>query len=168
MTYLLTVKPDSCLASFFEHMRQQHYPVALNRVPAHIMAFHQLPEEHLLQVRRDCTDIANTTGCLKVVVEGIRFLGRGNAYHLVFDHDFYHRLKKRWHTFLIAQDQHRWQPHMTFQNKVSPADAKALYHQTQSLFAPRHGTLIGLTLWHYDAGYWQHVNDFYFKTTVDN
>lgn len=163
MTYLLTLQLDANLQHFFEQQRQCYFPKHLNRVPAHVMLFHQLPLLHKQRISNDCAAIAAITSVLAVYVIGIRCLGRGNAYVLkMANHRVYLDLKRKWQQWLIPQDLQPWVPHVTVQNKVSPQEAKKLYSDLNTDFQPLEGTATGITLWRYHEGDWEWVDDYPF------
>jgi hypothetical protein len=53
-----------------------------------------------------------------------------------------------------AQDDQPWRPHVTVQNKVSPALARQLYEELGSDFSLRSGSITGPLLWEYLGGPW--------------
>jgi hypothetical protein len=44
MITILTLQLDPTAQAHFEALRQQHFPPALNHIPAHLTLFHQLPD----------------------------------------------------------------------------------------------------------------------------
>ena len=55
---------------------------------------------------------------------------------------------------LSAQDAGGWRPHVTIQNKVSPAEARALLRTLEADFTPRPVQIAGLASWWYRGGPW--------------
>ena len=97
---------------------------------------------------------------------GLRFLGRGVAFGLESAPLLHLRdgLRKRWTERLTPQDRQKWRPHVTIQNKVEPAVAKALYARLSAAFEPYAVTATGLALWIYRGGPWEEAGVFPFKT----
>lgn len=164
MTLLLTITPEPALQDIFEQQRQRYYPKKHNRVPAHIIFFHQLPELHLETIMNYCQAIARETSVIPVTVTGLMSLGRGVAFELRFDKTIFFQLKNQFEPWLIPQDQQTFKPHVTIQNKVNPEQAKTLLTSLQSTFTPFSGMLVSLSLWYYREGLWEHHQDFIFQT----
>ena len=71
--------------------------------------------------------------------------------------DIRRNLADGWQDWLSPQDAQKYQPHITFQNKVDADTAKAVYNQEREKFTPFQFNLIGLDLWTYEGGPWAHV-----------
>lgn len=90
---------------------------------------------------------------------GLINLGRGVAFRIespgltvIRDH-----IADRFATTLIPQDRAGWRAHITVQNKVAPAEGRALLDALSRDFQPRPIALSGLALWRYLGGPWQAV-----------
>lgn len=57
---------------------------------------------------------------------------------------------------LTPQDQAGWRPHVTIQNKVAPAEAKALMASLGG-FRARPLAVVGLAAWRYLGGPWEPI-----------
>lgn len=66
-------------------------------------------------------------------------------------------LARRWSPWLTRQDAQPFSAHVTVQNKVEPAVAKALVAVLQAGFAPWTLTATGVHVWRYLDGPWEHV-----------
>jgi len=64
---------------------------------------------------------------------------------------------------LTPQDQGRWTPHVTIQNKVEPRLARALVREMRANFEPRPIEITGLQLVRYVDGEWEPVARFAFR-----
>ncbi|MGG8914039.1 2'-5' RNA ligase family protein, partial [Escherichia coli] len=53
------------------------------------------------------------------------------------------------------QDRAGWRPHVTVQNKVEPAVAKALQAELERDFLARRVEIVGLATWWYRGGPWE-------------
>ena len=126
MTTILTLKMDDASQASFEALRQQYYPVELNRIAAHLTLFHTLPatDEVRAWLQQECAVLPS----FAMQVTGLRSLGRGVAFRLESAElgALQRRLAGRFAEHLSAQDRQRIQPHVVVQNKVSGAEAKAL------------------------------------------
>ena len=96
-----------------------------------------------------------------VEVTGLRFLGRGVAYALRSGElaDLRNGLAAAWEPWLTPQDRQRHAPHVTVQNKVDPAVARALHDRLTAEFMPWSARARGLGLWRYLGGPWEPVNE---------
>ena len=101
-----------------------------------------------------------------VAVTGVRFLGRGVAYTLHSPEvaAVRSRLAAAWQPWLTPQDRQRHAPHVTVQNKVDPAVARALHDRLLADFAPHTAHARGLGLWRYLGGPWEPVAELGFRT----
>ena len=93
---------------------------------------------------------------------GVRSLGRGVAFVLESPRlgALRAELARRWGAWLTPQDRQAFRPHVTVQNKVSPADARALLERLQAGFAPFAVEGRALALWHYRGGPWEAAGRF--------
>ena len=64
---------------------------------------------------------------------------------------------------LTPQDQARPRLHITVQNKVEPAVAKALYAELNASFRPRPLSVTGLSPYYYRGGPWEAIQDWSFS-----
>lgn len=89
-----------------------------------------------------------------MLVSGLMKLGRGVAYKIESDeaHAVRNALAERFNPWLIKQDRQGFRPHVTIQNKVSPAEASGLYEHLSSDFEPFKIKAEGLQLWLYEGG----------------
>jgi hypothetical protein len=89
----------------------------------------------------------------------VRFLGRGVAYTLASTGltELRRDLAVAWEPWLTPQDRQRHAPHVTVQNKVDPAVARALHARLSAAFEPGTVAARGLGLWRYLGGPWEPV-----------
>ena len=66
-----------------------------------------------------------------------------------------------WRDRLTAQDRQGYRPHVTIQNKVTPAEARTTQERLLDVL-PIAGELQGLRLWHYRGGPWDEAGRFAF------
>src|SRR3546814_2281729 len=81
-------------------------------------------------------------------------LGRGVAYRVESPEltALRDELAEAFAGLLVPQDQGRPRFHITVQNKVEPAEAKALADELRRAFRPRPLAIAGLAAWHYRGG----------------
>jgi 2'-5' RNA ligase len=153
---VMTLQFDARSAGFFERQRQAYFPPPLNRVPAHLTLFHNLPGQELAAIVEAAAGLAGRTAPFPIAVAEIVSLGRGVAYRLhspALDR-LRADLAERFAPWLTGQDRERLRPHVTVQNQVDPAIAAATRAALASAFTPFSVTAEGLQLWHYRGGPW--------------
>ena len=101
---------------------------------------------------------------LPLRLTGVMPLGRGTALRLEAPEALAlrARLAAGWASWLSAQDRQGWRPHVTVQNKVGPAEARALQEELRAGFAPWAAVAEGLLLWRYRGGPWEEAGRFGF------
>ncbi len=156
----MTLLLEEAAQQRFDRLREQHFPRERNHLAAHVTLFHALPGEHLDAVRADLATAADRPG-FDVAVTGVRFLGRGVAYSLESPEGVALRagLVQTWQPWLTPQDRQKHSPHVTVQNKVQPAVARALHERLLAEFAPWTARARGLGLWRYLGGPWEPVGE---------
>ena len=149
---------------WLQQMRRDNYPPALNRVPAHLTLFHALPPSAEAEVRSILSCIAKGVAP-KAILEAPYSLGNGVAYRIRSPglHSVRDEIAERFHGLLTAQDSAGWRPHVTVQNKVSSAAARALLAQLLSGFEARPLGIRGLSLDRYAGGPWEPIAKFPFR-----
>jgi 2'-5' RNA ligase len=148
----------------FDRLRAAHFPPERNHLAAHVTLFHALPGEHLAQVDADLAAAAARPP-FGVDVTGLRMLGRGVAYTLASAELAQLRagLVAAWAPWLTPQDRQRHAPHVTVQNKVEPAVARALHADLSAAFLPETVPARGLGMWRYLGGPWEPLAEHAFR-----
>ena len=154
----LTIDPDQ--QRRFDELRRTHFPRARTVIGAHVTLFHALPGELQAEVLAELRH-AGTRAAFDVEVTDVVSLGRGVAYRLQSRElaDVHAHLRRRFADVLTAQDAQPFRPHITVQNKVDPATAKATLAELAAAFAPHPVRATGLALWRYVDGPWEPVAD---------
>ena len=152
----------------FEHtnrLRERFFPTALNQVPAHITLFHHLPGSETAEITDQLEHQCCNFAPFSLQVSGLQHLGRGVAYRISSEDllRLHRHLAQSFSPWLTRQDQQKYRPHLTIQNKVSPAESKELLSQLEAQFAPFQMTAVGLHLWQYLNGPWQLFQTFRFS-----
>jgi 2'-5' RNA ligase len=164
---ILTLKLDQQTFSYFDQLRQQHFPRERNVLPAHITLFHKLPGDQALTIQETLQTICSHTPVLSLTFSTVRFLGQGvaievNCPNLV---QLRQQLANGWSSWLTRQDQQGYRPHITIQNKTTPDNARQLYDQLSKNWTPLTGYGEGLLLWYYKGGPWELAGEFAFDLT---
>lgn len=161
---ILTLALDAASFERFDGLRRAHFPAALNKVPAHVTLFHQLPGEFEAEIAHALRAVAAGQPPFAVRVTGLRNMGRGVAYQLASSEldALRRRLAEPWRPWLTPQDAQGFRPHVTVQNKVEPAAAKALLAELTARFTPFDVTAEGLLLHRYEGGPWSPAGAFPF------
>jgi hypothetical protein len=162
---ILTALLEPQAQARFEALRRAHYPAALNQVPAHVSLFHHLPGSELAAVKRRLQALCGPLPSPVVDVVGLKSLGRGVAFRLRSDEldDVRAELAAGWSTLLIPQDRAGFQAHVTVQNKVTSAEARATLQALAAGFVPFQTRAIAVAIWRYCDGPWQALGQVAFR-----
>jgi 2'-5' RNA ligase len=156
---IVTAALDPAAQAYFDRLRTEHFPPDRNFLAAHVTLFHALPGEYVVRIRARLERAVSRPGPDVEVCE-VCFLGRGVAYGLrSADLEAVRaELAADWRSWLSPQDAQRWRPHITVQNKVAPAQARALQAELAEGFQPLSVKAAGLLLWRYEGGPWSPVS----------
>ncbi|MEO9139205.1 MAG: 2'-5' RNA ligase family protein [Jatrophihabitans sp.] len=159
---VITLAVDDVAQQHFDAERTRLFPVGRTQVGAHVTLFHAVPGELEAQVRNDLVQACGPR--FPVGVAGVLPLGRGAAYALASPElaRRHRALQRQWWPYLTAQDQQGFRPHVTVQNKVSPAEARATLALLRRAFRPYEISATGFVLWRYDDGPWTELARFEF------
>ncbi len=164
MALILSLQLDAASQDDFNRLRVQYFPPALNRIAAHVTLFHHLPDAHLGAIAGELNARPSAHAPIPIETRGLRNLGRGVAFHLKSPPLITLRngLAKTWWDWLTPQDRQKYRPHITVQNKVSPELARVTLAELQKHPLPAPALGVGLQLWTYLDGPWQHLQTFPF------
>lgn len=154
---ILTLALDQATHERLDTLRRAHFPPQRNHLPAHLTLFHHLPGEHAGEIEAAIAADCGAQGPVALTAAPPVLLGRGVAYPFVAPAllALRTRLAAVWEPWLTPQDRQPFRPHVTVQNKVSPAEARALYDALRARFTPFEATSEGLLLWWYRSGPWE-------------
>jgi hypothetical protein len=95
----------------------------------------------------------------------LKSLGRGVAFQLRTPELDAVRaeLAEGWQTLLIPQDRTGYRAHVTVQNKVTGAVARATLQALTAGFSPLTTTAVAIAIWRYCDGPWQAVGQVAFR-----
>lgn len=146
-------------------LRREHYPPERNHLEAHVTLFHALPPQVEAEARELLARLAGEFAPVAARLESAMSLGRGTALALSSPAmlDLRAHIAEHFRGILAAQDSHPPRLHVTIQNKVTPAAAKALQAEISGLIRPRDFAFPGLALFRYRGGPWETVRRFAFR-----
>lgn len=141
---------------YFDALRRAHFPPERNYLSAHLTLFHHLPPSRTAELLRLLKLLAADHPSPRATVSEVYSLGRGVAFRV--DAPDLLALRERiadWFAAdLMPQDQARPRLHITVQNKVEPAAARALLSELSGDFRPRPLAVTGFAVHHYRGGPW--------------
>ncbi len=154
---ILTAELPPDLQAWASGLRRAYFPPERNQLDAHVTLFHALPPICEAELRERCAVLAREHPPVGARLEGLMKLGKGTALALASPAMLALRdeLAARFHTLLTPQDAHPPRLHVTIQNKVSLAEAKALQAVLAPQIRPRAFAFIGLALHAYRGGPWE-------------
>lgn len=158
--FILTAALPTDLGAWAEGLRRAHYPVERNHLHAHVTLFHAFAPSLLEELRDFLPRVAAEFAAPAGAVSGVMDLGTGTAIALEAPQLLALRalVAEHFHGSLTVQDLYEPRPHITIQNKVTKADARALQGSLGPVLAPWIGkgrfTFPALELWHYRGGPW--------------
>lgn len=151
--------------AWLDAQRRAHFPPERNLLSAHLTLFHHLAPSlagELAAVLRHETRHVEPP---EATIDRVLPLGRGTAYG-VRSPDLAAiraRIADRFAPMLTPQDAAGWRPHVTIQNKVDPAVARALQAEITQSFAPRPLAIVGLASFYYRGGPWEPIARYTFS-----
>ncbi len=150
---ILTAELDPATVARLDAERRRHFPPERNFLRAHLTLFHALPDD--VDAVLAAATAAAPTEPIPATVARLLKLGRGVAYGIDCPELLTVRATIAAGGFdLTPQDQGWNRPHVTIQNKVTPAAANTLYEELSATFEPWSTSVVGLSLFHYDGGPW--------------
>lgn len=137
-------------------LRRAHFPPERNHLSAHVTLFHALPPSAEGEVRGLLARLAREPAPAARLT-GLMSLGGGTALAIESTGMLAVReeIAQHLHGLLTAQDRGRPRLHVTIQNKVPPADAKALQAALAETLACENFRFAGLALHRYLGGPWE-------------
>jgi hypothetical protein len=148
-----------------DDLRARHFPPERNFLKAHITLFHHLPPGHIDEIRQRLSHATRECRAPKAEIKGLMLLGRGVAFEVRSPELLAIReeLAEALTGLLVPQDIGRPKLHITIQNKVDPAEAKALFAALSADFEPCPLAIAELVLWRYLGGPWEEVQRWRFS-----
>lgn len=145
---------------WFDTLRHQHFPPERNQLDAHLTLFHHLPPSAEDELKHRLTQATRGVRAPTATAGGLMSLGRGVAFRI--DSPCLTAIRRdlceAFAGMLTPQDAGGWRPHVTIQNKVTPAVAKLLLATMSRDFHPRTVEITGLATWWYRGGPWESLS----------
>ena len=146
--------------AWLDGLRRDHFPPARNQIAAHLTLFHHLPPSLLDELTAQLGQMTRNVPRPAAAIGKPMLLGRGVALRVHSDALVALRaeLADAFHGVLTPQDRAGWRPHVTIQNKVDPAVAKALHGEIER--DPRIArplSIIGIAIYFYRDGPWEPI-----------
>jgi hypothetical protein len=162
---IITAKMGAADQGWATGLRRKYFPPERNYLDAHITLFHHLPPGHLREIKSRLSDMAAGYPPQTAWLSDVMMLGRGVAYRVESPELLAVReeLADDFRGLLIPQDQGRPRLHITVQNKVEPAIAKALHAELADSFEPRQIDISGLSAYYYRGGPWELIASWSFR-----
>lgn len=162
---IVTAELPAAFQSRVDALRRMHYPAERNHLAAHVTLFHALPPFVEGEARSLLAGLAAESAPPEAVLAAVMDLGTGTALRIdcAAMLDVRDTIAERFHGLLTQQDQLAPRLHVTVQNKVLRADAKALQAELAIAFRPEPFTFAGLALHRYKGGPWEPVGRWTFR-----
>ncbi|HUC82076.1 MAG TPA: 2'-5' RNA ligase family protein [Flavisolibacter sp.] len=162
---ILTLRLSEEAFTFFNTLRQTYFPPERNFLSAHLTLFHHLPAGES-RIVEDLAELAQQQQQIRLQTVAVVSIGKGVAYKIESAHlvRLHKELQIKWQQWLTPQDKQKLWPHITVQNKVSPAVAQQTLSVLMNSFQPFEAIGTGFDLWRYDGGPWSFLQYFPFKT----
>jgi hypothetical protein len=161
---IVTAELGAADFAWLDRLRRAHFPPDRNQLPAHLTLFHALPPSVEDEVRRQLARHAAAPRP-PATLDAPYSLGRGTAFRVRSPGLEAVRadLAEHFAGMLTAQDGQGWRGHVTVQNKVEPAAARALLAELSQDFRPRPLQIVGLALDRYLGGPWERLGRWPFR-----
>ncbi len=163
--FVLTLELDGYSFAQLDALRRRYFPPERNLVPAHVTMFHQLPGDRGRDIKAMLKAAADKNTRIDIEVAEVKNMERGVAVFLRSArlNALRDSLAAEWAPWLADQDRSGFRPHVTVQNKVDAAEARRTQRLVAAELRLRTLTGIGLHLWRYAGGPWEHVQLFRFR-----
>ncbi len=161
---LITTELPGDILAWADGLRRIHYPPERNRLRAHVTLFHALPPSAEAEIRRLLGDLARGKAP-DARISGIMNLGTGTAFDVDSTGmvDLHAIMADRLHGLLTMQDDRKLRLHITVQNKVEPAVAKALQAELGQSLERRAFRFRGFGLYAWEDGLWREIAQYPFR-----
>jgi hypothetical protein len=162
---IVTAELPPPLQARADALRRAHYPPERNQLAAHVTLFHALPPFAEGEARSLLAALAAETAPPPAVLAAVMDLGTGTALRIDSAAMLEVRglIAERFHGLLTLQDQPAPRLHVTVQNKVLRAEAKALQSVLAGSFQPEHFAFSAIALHRYRGGPWEAVGRWTFR-----
>jgi hypothetical protein len=146
--------------AWLDGLRRTHFPPERNHIAAHLTLFHHLPPSVLDELDTRLKAATRRVPRPAATVGEPMLLGRGVALRIHSEALVRLRsdLSDAFQGTLTPQDRAGWRPHVTIQNKVDPATARALHVSLKAdPTIARPIVVAGIALHYYRNGPWEPI-----------
>jgi 2'-5' RNA ligase len=161
---VLTLEMDGEAFAALDDLRRRHYAPERNLVPAHVTLFHRLPAERSRDIKALLAKIASSQRPIDIAAGEPKLLERGVAIFLNSPqlNALRGELEREWSPWLDEQDRTGFRPHVTIQTTDSDSEARKTVQVLRAARMPKIRG-VGLHLWRYRGGPWEHEQLFRFR-----
>src|SRR5262249_8942080 len=147
--FVITLELDGESFARLDELRRRHYPPERNLVPAHLTLFARLPGERGRDIKALLRRIAANRRPIELQVGEVKAMEKGVAVFLRSAQlsALREELAAEWSPWLTGQDRAGFRPHVTIQNNVGAAEARATQQAIAAGFRLRRANGVGLHLW---------------------
>lgn len=143
--------------AYLNGLRRQYYPAERNLVDAHLTLFQHLPPSASEDLNNRLSAETRGVKAPEARLSKVMSLGTGVAFGVDCPElaAMRERMADAFMGLLMPVDQQPWNPHVTIQNKVTPAEADQVREELLWSFKPRRLEITGLAYWFYRNGPWE-------------
>lgn len=162
---IMTAAMGAADQAWANDLRRTHFPPERNFLDAHVTLFHHLPGHCEGEIVERTRALAREFACPDARLSEVMRIGNGVAFRIHSPGLLAIRamMAEGLHGLLTAQDQGTPRLHITVQNKVEAAAARALHAELSATFAPRPIVIMGLALHRYVGGPWEPIGTWPFR-----
>lgn len=162
---IMTAAMGAADQAWANDLRWTHFPPERNLVDAHVTLFHHLPGHCEGEIVERTRALAREFACPDARLSEVMRMGNGVAFRIHSPGLLAVRamMADGLHGLLTAQDQGTPRLHITVQNKVEAAAARALHTELSATFVARPLAITGLALHRYLGGPWEPIGSWPFR-----
>jgi 2'-5' RNA ligase superfamily len=163
--FIVTGELPAEVLAWADGLRRAHYPPARNKLAAHVTLFHAMAPSLREELRGVLGRFAAEFAPPRARIEALMDLGSGTALQVrsLGLLALREAIAEHFHGALTAQDLHEPRLHITIQNKVDRAAARALQEQLAASLSPRDFAFTGLGLHLYRETHWEPLGIWRFR-----
>ena len=163
--FIVTAELPGDVFAWADTLRRAHFPPERNNLAAHVTLFHSLAPSLREELPRELARLAGEYAPPKAEIDGLMDLGSGTALFIRSNgmQAVRDQLADLFFTMLTAQDRGAKKLHITVQNKVDRAAAKALQAKLGETILTRRFAFTGLGLHIYRNPHWESLGVWKFR-----
>lgn len=163
--FIVTAALPAGIQSWADTLRREHYPEERNHLHAHVTMFHSFAPSLFDELKDFLPQVAREFAPPEAQITGVMDLGKGTAIALQSEPLLALRslIAEHFQGSLTAQDLHEPRLHITIQNKVTKAEARALQADLAATIEERRFAFPALELHLYKQGPWERLKTCAFR-----